>query len=109
MTVTFQSGAQNVYRMSNAGILLQSSSLDGTFNRANTNFSIRDLYDRATERGYDVQLHSQADVDAAMERNRARRSENARDIAQAEVSGTRQSRYISRYSGRINAGRSRGR
>lgn len=109
MTVTFGSGAKNVYKMSESGVLLLASSLEDTFTRANTNFSIRDLYDRAVERGYQVQIHSKKEVDEAVERNHARRAENRRDVAQAEVAGTGQTKRISKHSGRINSSRRRGR
>lgn len=107
MTVTFQSGAKNVYKVSRSGVLLQGDSLDGTFNRAGTDFSIRGLYDRAQGRGLGVELHSASEVARGEKARAARKAENAHDVASAEVRGTSQSKRLSKLSGRVRAAKRR--
>ena len=109
MTVQFESGHKMFYKANSKGVVLGGSSIDDTASYVKTNFTLRELYDRAIGNGYKVELHSKSEVRRGEQANAMRKAENARDIATAEVGGTSQSRRISKHSGRIVSGKRRGR
>lgn len=109
MTVQFESGHKMFYKANSKGVVLGGSSIDDTASYVKTNFTLRELYDRAIGNGYKVELHSKSEVSRGEQENAVRKAENARDIATAEVGGTSQSRRISKHSGRIVSGKRRGR
>lgn len=85
MTVTYPDGTRQTFAVSN-GMLMQARAVDGAFNPAKgVKSGIRELYDKATGRGFDVQLHSKADLVKGRAARAKREGENARDIAQAEM------------------------
>lgn len=109
MTVQFESGHKMFYKANSKGVVLGGASIDDRVSPVKTNFTLRELYDRAIGNGYKVELHSKSEVRRGEQAMNERRAENARDIATAEVSGTSQSRRISKHSGRIVSGKRRGR
>lgn len=109
MTVQFESGHKMFYKVNSKGVVLGGASIDDSASPVKTNFTIRELYDRAVNNGYKVELHSKSDVKLGERVNAKRRAENVKDIASAEVGGTSQSRRISKNSGRIASARRRGR
>lgn len=109
MTVQFDSGHKMFYKDNSKGVVLGSGSIDDSASPVKTNFTLRELYDRAVNNGYKVELHSKTEVKRGEQARNERRAENVRDIASAEVGGTSQSRRISKHSGRIVSGKRRGR
>lgn len=109
MTVQFESGHKMFYKVNSKGVVLGGASIDDSASPVKTDFKLRELYDRAVGNGYKVELHSKSEVERGERANAKRRAENARDVASAEVSGTSQSRRISKRSGRIVSGRRGGR
>lgn len=109
MTVHFQGGGRAFYKVNSAGVVLGGGSISDSASPVRTKHSIRELYDRAVNNGYKVELHSKSDVKRGEQANAKRRAENTRDIASAEVGGTSQSRKLSKNSGRIVSSKRRGR
>lgn len=81
MTVEFGSGARNVYKVNGAGVVLQSGSLEDSFVPARTNYTIRELYDRAVDRGLSVTLHTRSEVSSADEEHRRRRAASVQQLS----------------------------
>lgn len=105
-STTLGNGRRLVYSLNEAGYVVSSPDETlGTPTFVRTDFTIAQLYERAMDRGMDVSLVTQADVDAARRRRSANSSANARIIAQAEVTGTSQSRSLGRQQGRIRTSR----
>lgn len=109
MTVQFENGRRAFYRTNSAGVVLSGGSISDSASPVRTKQTIREIYDRAVGLGYKVELHSKSDVKRGEQASAKRRAENARDIASAEVSGTSQSRKLSKNSGRIVSSKRRGR
>lgn len=86
MTVELAGGGKVAYKQTDAGVLMSGGSIDDRFSpvmRANTD--LRGLYDRAVEKGFKVHLHSASELAAGDARMKARKEENYRDIADAEL------------------------
>ena len=111
MTITYSDGRRVTYFQNESGMLMSATDIGTTVGTPvmSSNVDIATMYQRATDRGYDVELLSSDQVERNNDAYRQRRAENQRDIARAETSGTSQSRRISRNSGRINSRRTRGR
>ena len=109
MTVQFEGGQKMFYKVNSAGVVLSGGSISDSAYPVRTKQTIREIYDRAVDNGYKVELHSKSDVKRGERANAKRREENARDIAAAEVVGTSQSRKLSKNSGRIVSSKHRGR
>lgn len=107
MTVRFASGRSQTYAARSDGAVgISANGVAASVIRpVETDTGLRGLYERARERGYEVTLHSRAEVETARMRYREERASSARDIAAAEVRGTSQSRKLSRFSGRSRSSR----
>ena len=107
ITVTVH-GRPTTYYESN-GVLMRSNKLGGGIGMPvrNTFATLAEVYANAKEKGFEVKTHSASEVRAANKEYRRAREHNAREIANAEVSGTKQSKRLSKQSGRVRANRSR--
>lgn len=85
MTVEFADGRKMTFKQGN-GVLMSSGSIDSRFSPVmNVNTDLRGMYDRAVEKGYKTTLHSASELAAGDARMKARKEENYRDIADAEL------------------------
>lgn len=85
MTVEFADGGKMVFKQGNDR-LMSSGSIDSRFSPVmDVNTDLRGLYDRAVEKGFKVHLHSASELAAGDARMKARKEENYRDIADAEL------------------------
>ena len=107
VTVTFSSGARKTY-FDNKGMLMEADrvgSTSGTPVKSSRPVSIGDIYKRAVEKGYDVELLSPEQVARGNAEVGARREANLRAVTYAENHPSKQAKRISRHSGRIKAKR----
>lgn len=106
ITITINGRATTYYEQN--GMLMRSSAIGTTRGMpAGSNSTLAQMYANAIANGYSVQTHTAADVEAANKSYSETRRRNAQEIANAETSGTRQSKNISRQSGRIKSRRRR--
>ena len=85
MTVEFADGRKMTFKQGN-GVLMSSGSIDSRFSPVmNADADLRGLHDRAVEKGFKVTLHSASELAAGDARMKARKEENYRDIADAEL------------------------
>lgn len=106
VTVTVN-GRETTYFEQN-GMLMKSDAIGTTRGTpVKSGGSLAQIYANAKEKGLSVRTHSASEVKAANSAYAETRMRNAREIANAETSGTKQSKKISKQSGRVKATRRR--